>query len=72
MGHIARNSFRHQGKRKEVKGIMFIQMKMMSHPRRLQRKMNQVMRSMFLSNPLQELSLMEVTFGWWIMVLPRT
>jgi hypothetical protein len=45
-------SFRDQGKRKEVKGIMFIHLKMMSHPRRLQRKMNQVMRSMFLSQPL--------------------
>jgi hypothetical protein len=64
--------FKDQGKINELKGIMFIQLKMMSHPRRLQRKMNQVMRSAFLSQPLQELSLMEVTFDWWIMVLPST
>jgi hypothetical protein len=51
-------SFRDQGKRKKVKGIMFIQMKMMSHQRRLQRKMNQVMMSTFFSQPLQELSIM--------------
>jgi hypothetical protein len=45
---------------------------MMSHPRRLQRNMNQVMRSMFLSYPLQKLSIMEVTFGWSTVVLPST
>jgi hypothetical protein len=35
--------------RKEVRGIKLTQMKMMSLPRRLQRKMNEVMLIMFLS-----------------------
>ena len=56
-------SFRDQGKIKEVKGIMFIQSKMMIHPRRLQRNMKQVMMIMFLSHPSQVLLLMEVTLG---------
>jgi hypothetical protein len=38
-------------------------LKMMSLPRRLQSKMNQVMRIMFLSQPSQVLLLMEVTLG---------